>query len=231
MNTPTPAANGLSAESKEAASSTALDPVYRASEVIFGLLMAMSFIGSISVATDGREEVRTLLVAALGCNLAWGLVDAVMHLVGMKTQKRRNRALLEKLHGSKDPGAGRALVADEISGPLAESLGEEGLELMRQRLAAAPMALSRMRLSGRDYGDALIVFLLVVLSTFPVVIPFMLTDDTARALLMSRLVALAMLFVAGWTLARYSSGNPWLNGITMSAIGALLMGAIMALGG
>ena len=47
-------------------SDSALDPVYRASEVIFGLLMAMSFIGSISVATDGREEVRTLLIAALG---------------------------------------------------------------------------------------------------------------------------------------------------------------------
>ena len=81
------------------ASQTALDPVYRASEVIFGLLMAMSFIGSISVATDGREEVRTLLVAALGCNLAWGLVDAVMLLVAVKTEKRRNRVLLAKLHG------------------------------------------------------------------------------------------------------------------------------------
>ena len=46
------------------------------------------------VATDGREEVRTLLIAALGCNLAWGLVDAVMHLVATKTQKRRSHALV-----------------------------------------------------------------------------------------------------------------------------------------
>src|SRR3569832_2023025 len=90
------------------ASDTALDPVYRSSEVIFGLLMAMSFIGSISVATDGKEEVRTLLVAALGCNLAWGLVDAVMPLVAVKTEKRRIRVLLEKLHGSTDHAAARA---------------------------------------------------------------------------------------------------------------------------
>jgi len=230
MNTQTHA--GVAATSAgDASSGTALDPVYRSSEVIFGLLMAMSFIGSISVATDGQEEVRTLLVAALGCNLAWGLVDAVMHLVGTKTQKRRNRALLEKLHGSKDADAGRELIADELSGPMAESLGAEGLELMRQRLAAAPLTLSRARLTGRDFGDAVIVFLLVVLSTFPLVIPFMLIDDTARALLWSRLTALVMLFLAGALLARYSHGNIWLNGLAMAGIGALLMAAIMALGG
>jgi VIT1/CCC1 family predicted Fe2+/Mn2+ transporter len=231
MTTQTHAGSGLSASPIAEASSSALDPVYRASEVIFGLLMAMSFIGSISVATDGREEVRTLLIAALGCNLAWGLVDAVMHLVGVKTQKRRTRALMEKLHGSSDAEAGRALVADELPAPLAASLGADGIDLMRQRLAAAPLAMAPARLTGRDFGDAVIVFLLVVLSTFPLVIPFMLIDDTARALLWSRLVAVGMLFISGATLARYSSGNVWLNGLTMAALGALLMAAIMALGG
>jgi len=54
-----------------------LDPVERVSEVIFGLLMAMTFIGSINAATAGREEVRTMMLTALGCNLAWGLADAV----------------------------------------------------------------------------------------------------------------------------------------------------------
>ena len=210
---------------------TALDPVYRASEVIFGLLMAMSFIGSISVATDGQQEVRTLLVAALGCNLAWGLVDAVMHLVARKTESRRNRALLEKLQpGVTEAAAGRALIADEMPAPLAASIGDDGLEQIRQRLSAQPPSAAR-GLTGRDFGDAIVVFFLVVLSTFPLVIPFMLTEDTARALLWSRLIALGVLFIAGATLARYSSGNPWLNGLVMAAVGALLMGAIMALGG
>lgn len=212
------------------ASDTALDPVYRSSEVIFGLLMAMSFIGSISVATDGREEVRTLLIAALGCNLAWGLVDAVMLLVAVKTEKRRNRALLEKLHGTSDHAAARAAVANELPGAMARSLGDDGLELLRQRLAAVPTPTST-RLKARDFGDAFVVFLLVVLSTFPLVIPFMVIDDTARALLWSRLVAVGMLFLAGALLARHSGGNVLLNGLGMAAIGALLMAAIMALGG
>ena len=84
---------------------------------------------------------------------------------------------------------------------------------------------------GRDFGDAFVVFLLVVLSTFPLVIPFMVIDETARALLWSRLVAVGMLFLAGALLARYSGGNVLLHGIVMAAIGALLMAAIMALGG
>lgn len=231
MAAQTHAGTGLSASPIAEASSSALDPVYRASEVIFGLLMAMSFIGSISVATDGREEVRTLLIAALGCNLAWGLVDAVMHLVGVKTQKRRTHALLERLHGTSDATAGRHLVADELSASLNAALGEDGVEGLRQKLTAAPLTLSRTRLSLRDLADAVIVFLLVVLSTFPLVVPFMIFDETARALLWSRLAAVAMLFIAGATLARYSHGNVWLNGLTMAALGALLMAAIMALGG
>lgn len=220
----------MTAETSEA-SGSALDPVYRASEVIFGVLMAMSFIGSISVASDGREEIRTLLVAALGCNLAWGLVDGVMHLVSTKTQQRRNRALLARLRDGADVASGRALLASELSPPLAASLGHDGLELLRQRLASAGRTATRRDITGRDFGDAVIVFFLVVLSTFPLVVPFMIFDEPARALLFSRLVALAMLFLAGATLARYSSGNPWLNGLTMAAVGAVLMGAIMALGG
>src|SRR5580765_4775330 len=55
-----------------------LDPFDRVSEVIFGVLMAMTFIGTLNIATAGGQEVRTVMVAALGCNVAWGLTDGVM---------------------------------------------------------------------------------------------------------------------------------------------------------
>jgi hypothetical protein len=62
-----------------------LDPIQRISEVLFGLIMAVTIIGSLSIATADRVEVRTVLLAALGCNLAWGLVDAVMYLLNTLT--------------------------------------------------------------------------------------------------------------------------------------------------
>jgi hypothetical protein len=40
----------------EEARARVLDPIERTSEVIFGLLMAMTFIGSLSVATAGPRK-------------------------------------------------------------------------------------------------------------------------------------------------------------------------------
>jgi VIT1/CCC1 family predicted Fe2+/Mn2+ transporter len=167
-----------------------LDPVDRASEIVFGLLMAVSFTGSLSVASAGREEVRTMMAAALGCNLAWGLADAVMYLVAITVERAR-----------------------------------------AAKVARAPVA-SGLRLLGRDdYVGALGVFLMVVLATFPVVIPFAVFDDTARALRISNLVALATLFAAGWMLGRYGGLSAWRAGAVMATLGAVLVAAIMALGG
>lgn len=208
-----------------------LDPIERSSEVIFGLLMAMTFIGSLSVATTGREEVRTMMIAALGCNLAWGLADAVMYLVQTATERTRNRTLLARLRGGADAAEGQALVAEVLPPGLAAAAGSEGLEALRRRLLDLPAVPAGPRLGWDDFKGALGVFLLVVLATFPLVVPFMLLDRTALAVRVSNLVALGMLFLAGWILARYAGGTPWRGGAMMAVTGAVLMAAIIALGG
>ena len=43
-----------------------LNPVDRSSEVLFGLIMAVTIIGSLSIASAGPLEALTLLAAALG---------------------------------------------------------------------------------------------------------------------------------------------------------------------
>jgi hypothetical protein len=208
-----------------------LDPIERVSEVIFGLLMAMTFIGSLSVATAGREEVRTMMITALGCNLAWGLADAVMYLVRTVTERTRGRTLIARLRGGADPATGQALVADVLPPRLAAAAGAEGLEALRRRLVEPPALPMRPLLGRDDFKGALGVFLLVVVATFPVVVPFMLLDRAALAVRVSNLVALVMLFVAGWLLARYAGGSRWRGGAAMALTGAVLIAAIMALGG
>src|SRR5574342_872110 len=64
------------------ASKRVLEPHERISEVLFGLIMVLTFTGSLSVLEAGREDVRTMLISALGCNLAWGLIDGIMYLMG-----------------------------------------------------------------------------------------------------------------------------------------------------
>jgi hypothetical protein len=208
-----------------------LDPIERVSEVIFGLLMAMTFIGSVSVATDGREEVRTMMIAALGCNLAWGLADAVMYLVRTVTERTRHRTLLTRLRGGADAAEGQGLVAEVLPAGLAAGVGSEGLEALRRRLVGLSTVPARPALGAVDFKGALGVFLLVVLATFPVVVPFMVFDRTALAVRVSNLVALAMLFIAGWMLARYAGGTPWRGGAALAVTGTVLLAAIIALGG
>jgi hypothetical protein len=50
----------------------ALEPDERIAEVLFGLIMVLTFTGSLSVAEAGRDDVRTMLIGAPGCNLALG---------------------------------------------------------------------------------------------------------------------------------------------------------------
>lgn len=208
-----------------------LDPIQRNSEVIFGLLMALSFTGALSVATAGREEVRTVMFAALGCNLAWGLVDAVMFLVATLTERTRNFTLLRQARNAAAPHEAHAIIADAMPGRLGGVISAEGLEEIRQRLAALPEPPARGRLGLSDYAGALGVFLLVVLATFPVVVPFMLIQETQLAMRVSNAVALVTLFVAGYALGRHAGGVPWRSGFAMVAIGVFLVAAIMALGG
>lgn len=218
-------------ESAEEARGRVLDPVDRVMEVIFGLLMAMTFIGALSVATSGREEARTMLIAAIGCNLAWGLADAVMYLVRTWVDRTRNRNLLMRLHNGIEPSEGQALIADTLPPHIAAAAGNDGLEILRRRLLEYPKRPAPSWLSLDVALGALGIFLLVVLSTFPVVIPFLLIEETALAIRVSNLVALALLFIAGWILARYSGGNAWAGGVAIAIVGTLLLSAIIALGG
>lgn len=208
-----------------------LDPVERVSEVIFGLLMALAITGSLSVASAGREEVRTMMFAALGCNVAWGLVDGIMYLVQTLTERTRNARLIAQLHGMSDADAAHRLIAGELPGPLGEQAGPQLLEALRLRLLAIPASGREARLRGEDYAGAIGVFVLVVLSTFPVVIPYAFVDELKLAMRLSNLVSLVTLFAGGWMLARYSGGSPWRSGLAMAAIGAALSAAIIALGG
>jgi len=67
-----------------------LEPHERISEVLFGLIMVLTFTGSLSASEAGRAEIRTMLIGALGCNLAWGVIDAVLYVMGNLAEKGQN---------------------------------------------------------------------------------------------------------------------------------------------
>lgn len=208
-----------------------LDPVERLSEVLFGLIMALTFTGSMSVASAGREEVRTMLIGALGCNLAWGMVDAVMYLLTNLVTRARSLATLQTLRRTTDPATAHQIIAAALPPLVAAILRPTELEHLRQELLAIRDMPSRPLPNRDDLRGAVGVFLLVFLSTFPVVVPFLLFHEPQRALRLSNAVALVMLFFIGRGLGKYSGYHPIRQGLLLMAIGTILVGITMALGG
>ena len=221
----------MSDDADSSAREPVLNPVDRVSEVLFGLYMALTFVGAVSVAESGRAEVRELLAAALGCNLAWGLVDAVMYLVRTIATRGRSLTLIRSLRAAEDARTARALIASSPSGAIAGLVTDTEIEAIRQRIAALPPPPERPTLKSDDLLAALAVFLLVVAATFPVAAPFLFIDDIGWAKGVSRAIALTMLFIGGVALGRYAGYHSWKAGLMMAGLGAAVVAAVMALGG
>ena len=208
-----------------------LDPHDRISEILFGVIMALTITNSVGIAQHGEGDVRTLLLGALGCNLAWGMIDAAMYLMTQFSDRGRAVAALREVHNQGDPKAAREVIADALPPILVSVLTQEDLESMRQRLSQLLEPPARVQLTRSDWAAAVGVFLLVFLSTLPIVVPFIFLHEPRFALRLSNAVAVAMLFLSGYALGAYSGNRPWKVGLSMVVVGVALVGVAIAFGG
>ncbi len=207
-----------------------LDPIARVSEILFGLIMALTFTGTFSAATAGREEVRTLLIGAIGCNIAWGLVDAVMFLMSELTERGRGLLTLRAVHTAASPHEAHGVIAGAVPPVLAKVLSGDDLESMRQgllRMAELPPSGLHQKRLARGAGRVP-PRRAVHLSGRDSVPGF---QDVQLALRMSNLVAIAMMFVCGIWLGRHGGYPPWRTGFSVVLLGVVLVGITIALGG
>jgi hypothetical protein len=142
------------------------------------------------VANPDRAEVREMLYGAIGCNLAWGIVDAVMYVLASVMIRGRGLRVLKSVQSALDPAEAPSRHCGRSSNPfLAARLRPASLEMVREDLVAVRDAPPRPYVARGDLQGAVEVFLLVFLSTFPVVVPFMLMNDARLALRTSNAVA------------------------------------------
>ena len=212
-------------------STRVLDPIDRVSEVLFGLIMVLTFTGSLSVAESGREDVRAMLIGALGCNIAWGIIDAMLYLMGCLAEKGRDLITLRAVRHAVNPQEAQRQLAEALPSVIASVMEPVELEKIYRRLIDLPAPPESARLSKDDLLGSLGVFVLVFLSTFPVAIPFIFMQEVGTALRVSNAIAIVMLFLLGFTFGRMTGRQAWLFGIAMVALGSVLVGMTIALGG
>ena len=98
-----------------------LEPSERIAEILFGLIMALTVTGATSVVTADRTEIQTMLIAALGCNVAWGIIDAGMYLMARLAEQGSNALLLREVRGTTDRESAHRTIADALP-PLLASI-------------------------------------------------------------------------------------------------------------
>ena len=212
-----------------------LDPSDRLEEVLCGLIMVLDFtlIAGLT-AGSGKQGVRHLLIAALGCNVAWGIIDGALFVVGNLTARRQRRHLLSEIRNAPNESAAFSAISVHLD-PLLEATtsAEDRIRICRTVLPA--MLRVRLPEAGLVKDDVYgmgAIFWIDFASVFPAVIPFLIFPSEPRfALRVSNALLIASLFAAGFMWGKYTGSHRYLAGFSAMLMGLALVGVAIALGG
>lgn len=212
-----------------------LDPGEALGEVLFGLIMVLTFtVGARLITTAEQLDTHELVVAAVGCNIAWGVIDAVLFVLGSLFYRSQRARFYRRLRSARDETEALAAVQEEFGledEPLTVR-GEDRARLYQSILALGTKADAiRARLRRRDVLSALVVFVLVSATALPGVAPFLLLEDADLALRASNFVLVLLLFFVGYGWAHYTDVSPWRVGVTLTLLGMAMVLVVVALGG
>lgn len=211
-----------------------LSPEESLAEILFGLIMVLTFtLGASLAASRDGQAIRALVYGAIGCNIAWGLIDAVFYVMNRIFVRGRRARLIEAFAASADEQAAIAAIRKELDPQLEPVTREQDRDRLYRSMfhllrhaRHAPNAISRSDLRG-----ACAVFLLVSLTAVPAGAPFLFIGDAWWALRVSNALLIALMFFVGFRWARHTKVNPWLAGFGLTTIGVILVAVAIALGG
>jgi len=211
-----------------------LDPASRLGEILFGLIMVLTvtLTASFTVA-DGRKGVRQLLLAAIGSNVAWGIIDASMYIMNAMVVRRGKIRLVKAVQRASDAKAALLLVKDRVDPELQELIGPEKAEAFSKSVLPHIVGaqITERILTKENFYGALASFWLVFVSCLPAAIPFLIFSEPQVALRVSNFLLIAGLFYVGQKWADYAGKSRVAVGLAMVAVGLILVGVAILLGG
>ncbi len=210
-----------------------LEPSERMSELLFGLIMTLTFtLGASLVIEEGPEATRELLISVIGCNIAWGIIDGLLYIFNaMYARGAPYRAALALR--KRGPEISRQKLREHLDQEYAGALTDRTKEAVCSELiqALSQLAPERVRMTREDLWGALASFWLVFATAIPAVAPFLVFDDRMLAIRVSNLLLVALLYVIGLEWAGYINANRQRIALGMAFFGLLLVQFTIALGG
>jgi hypothetical protein len=212
-----------------------LDPATRMGEVLFGLIMTLTFTlgAGLTIQEEGREGARQLLIATIGCNIAWGVIDGVFYMLGQIFERGRRLRIMQLVRVARKDEHAAALIAGELDDVIEKVMTPDERRMLYGRIVhqVRTSEIRRGRVTRDDLIGAIASFWLVFFASLPAAIPFLFIDDAFVALRISNAILLGLLFWAGYRFARYTMARPALTGLLFLLFGAALVAMAIALGG
>jgi len=212
-----------------------LDPGDALGEVLFGIIMSLTFtVGARFFLAKGEFDRNDLIVGALGCNIAWGVIDAVLFVLGAVFFRSQRAHFYRALRAAPDDKAALATVEDQFG------LEDEPLNIPpedRARLYQAIVTIgrratpARIRVTKDDLVAAFLVFALVTFTAIPLIIPMIMIRDESVAVRVANSVQIVLLFLGGWRWGSYTDLAPWKVGVAVTALGVGMSLMNVLLGG
>ena len=210
-----------------------LDPTDTLGELLFGAIMALTLtLGAGLLRQSSDFHAGELVVALLGCNVAWGVIDAVLYLIGAVFYRNQRINFVRKLKAAASEREALEAIREEFD------LEDEPLALA-DRPVFHRMLLDMLRhartershLHRRDYIGAAIIAVLVSLTALPGVLPLLVLGNGYVALRVANCVQVCLLFLLGYRWARHTGANPWWTGASIVLLALSLVAVALALGG
>jgi hypothetical protein len=211
-----------------------LDPDESLGELLFGLIMALTVtLGVRLLAAEDLSRPRDLAVALVGCNVAWGIIDAALYLLGSVFARNQRVHFMRKLRAMPSEAGALQAIREEYGLDDAHLAAEQDLAVFyRAALDVLRHAkVEHARLRGKDWMAAVVIVFLVTVTAVPGAVPILLVGDPVLGLALANVLQIGLLFAVGYYWARYSGANPWRTGAAIVGFGVALVGVSIALGG
>lgn len=204
------------------------------SEILFGLIMTLTFtLGAGIMLREDPTAGRDLLIATVGCNIAWGIIDGLMYLAGQRFERGRRARIADAMRADASEEAAARRVAVELDEFL-EHVTEESDRASLYRKIARSIRSGEPRsakLTRQDVYGAFASFWLVFFSSIPAALPYAFFDEAWIALRFSNAILIGLLFVIGYRWARHTNLPPKRMGFSLMVGGLALVLIAIALGG
>ena len=202
-------------------------------EAFYGIWMVVVVTGTIrAVEQPGESTVRVMLGAALGVNIAWGVIDGITVMWANLVDRTKERELVNALRATKGDAALRKKLGRSLGGTVAGSLSDEERERVLDMLEAGePREVTRARPDREDYEAAIATALIDFILIFPVTLPYILfMHDLTLAIRSSQFIALFLFAGLGYAYARNAKWNRLVTPIVFALMMLIVIVASFELG-